>query len=133
MTLRAAWLLSLASLAVACGYPAPNTGLNAESQDPQDMGMFKVPSLRNVAVTAPYMHDGSILSLSEVLDHYAAGGRTITTGPGAGVGSKSPLKDPLVRRFEMSEQERLDVIAFLESLTDQSFLTNPSFADPWQQ
>jgi cytochrome c peroxidase len=115
------------------GYPEQNTGLHHESGVADDMGMFKVPSLRNIAVTAPYMHDGSIKTLSEVLDHYAAGGRTIKDGPNAGVGSKNPNKDPLVRGFEMTEQERQDVIAFLESLTDEEFLTNPAFADPWQQ
>lgn len=113
-------------------YPEPNTGLYAETQNPRHMGMFKAPSLRNVAVTAPYMHDGSIASLSEVLDHYAAGGRTIPDGPHKGVGSKSPLKDTLMRGFKLSEQERADVIAFLESLTDDEFLNNPAFSDPWR-
>jgi cytochrome c peroxidase len=96
------------------------------------MGFFKVPTLRNIAVTAPYMHDGSIATLSEVLDHYAAGGRTIKDGENAGVGRDSPLKDKLVRGFNLSEQERADVLRFLESLTDDAFLTNPAFADPWQ-
>jgi cytochrome c peroxidase len=114
-------------------YPEPNTGLYAETKNPRHMGMFKAPSLRNVAVTAPYMHDGSIKTLSEVLDHYAAAGRTIAEGPNKGVGSKSPLKDTLMRGFKLSEQERADVIAFLESLTDDEFLTNPAFADPWNQ
>jgi cytochrome c peroxidase len=114
-------------------YPEPNTGLYNQTHDPKDMGMFKAPSLRNVAVTAPYMHDGSIANLSDVLDHYAAAGRTIQEGPYAGVGSKNPLKDPLVRGFKLTEQERSDLIAFLESLTDQGFLTDPEFADPWQQ
>jgi cytochrome c peroxidase len=93
--------------------------------------MFKAPTLRNIALTAPYMHDGSIATLSEVLDHYAAGGRTIKEGPYKGAGSKSPLKDTLVRGFELTAQERADLLAFLESLTDQEFVTNPAFADPW--
>ena len=71
-------------------YPAPNTGIYDVTQNPEDMGKFKAPTLRNVAVTAPYMHDGSIATLSEVLDHYAAGGRSIESGPHAGVGSESP-------------------------------------------
>jgi cytochrome c peroxidase len=114
-------------------YPGPNTGMYAHTGNPKDMGMFKAPTLRNIALTAPYMHDGSIATLSEVLDHYAAGGRTIKDGPHKGVGSKSPLKDSLVRGFALSDQERADVIAFLESLTDQAFVTNPAFADPWAQ
>jgi cytochrome c peroxidase len=114
-------------------YPAPNTGVHNVTLDASDMGRFKAPTLRNIAVTAPYMHDGSIATLSEVLDHYAAAGRTIQSGPNAGDGSKSPLKDNLIIGFELTEQERADVIAFLESLTDEEFLTNPAYSDPWQE
>src|SRR5262249_9088993 len=97
-----------------------------------DMGRFKAPSLRNVAVTAPYMHDGSIVTLGEVIDHYAAGGRSIESGPNAGVGSDSPLKDKFLVGFILTPAERADLIAFLESLTDESFLTDQRFADPAQ-
>lgn len=114
------------------GYPPADTGLMEITLDPADMGKFRAPSLRNVAVTAPYMHDGSIATLAEVLDHYAAGGRTITDGPNAGVGSESPRKDPFVSGFAMSDQQRDDVLAFLESLTDDELLTNPALADPWR-
>ncbi|HKO92483.1 MAG TPA: di-heme enzyme [Polyangiaceae bacterium] len=112
-------------------FPEPNTGVYDVTRDPADMGKFKAPTLRNIAVTAPYMHDGSIGTLSEVLDHYAAGGRTIDAGPYAGVGSESPLVSELVRGFTLSEQERADVIAFLASLTDPEFLENPQLSDPW--
>ena len=114
-------------------YPEPNTGTYDITRDPADMGKFKAPSLRNVALTAPYMHDGSIATLDEVLAHYAAGGRTITDGPSAGVGSKSPLRSELVRGFELSDSERADVIAFLEALTDEPFIHNPAFQNPWTQ
>ena len=56
-------------------YPADNTGKHAHTGELEDAGRFRIPSLRNVAVTAPYMHDGSIAALGEVLDHYVAGGR----------------------------------------------------------
>ncbi|MFN7984499.1 MAG: di-heme enzyme [Vicinamibacterales bacterium] len=112
-------------------YPRENTGVNAVTGKPEDMGRFKAPSLRNIAVTAPYMHDGSIATLDEVLDHYAAGGRTIRGGQNSGVGADSPRRSGFVRGFTLSAQERADLKAFLESLTDQSFLTNPAFADPW--
>lgn len=112
-------------------YPAPNTGLHAVTGEAQDMGKFKAPSLRNIAVTAPYMHDGSIATLDEVVDHYVAGGRSITSGPNAGDGSRSPLKDPLIRSFELSDDERAALLAFLESLTDEKFLTDPRFSNPW--
>lgn len=112
-------------------YPEPNTGVFAVSAKETDMGRFRAPTLRNIAKTAPYMHDGSIATLDEVLDHYAAGGRTITDGPNAGVGSANPYKDALMIGFELSAEERADVIAFLESLTDETFLANPAFSDPW--
>ncbi|MEY4547491.1 MAG: hypothetical protein RL685_3686 [Pseudomonadota bacterium] len=114
-------------------FPEPNTGVYDVTRTAADMGKFKAPTLRNIAVTAPYMHDGSIASLSEVLDHYAAGGRTIAEGPSAGIGSASPLISELVRGFQLSEQERADVIAFLESMTDREFLENPELTDPWTQ
>jgi cytochrome c peroxidase len=95
------------------------------------MGRFRVPTLRNIAVTAPYMHDGSIATLDEVLDHYASGGRTIPSGPYAGNGSANPLKSPFMVGFTLTEQERADVLAFFESLTDRDFLSDPRFADPW--
>ncbi len=113
------------------GYPAPNTGVEAVTKLPSDMGRFKAPSLRNVAVTAPYMHDGSIATLEEVLDHYVAGGRTIASGPNAGNGSASPLKDPIIVPLTVTPDERADVIEFLKSLTDSDFLTNKTFSDPW--
>lgn len=114
------------------GFPAPNTGVASVSEDPADMGRFKAPTLRNIAVTAPYMHDGSIATLSEVLDHYAAGGRTIADGPNAGIGSANPFKSNFVRGFRMTDEERADLLAFLESLTDRAFLENPAHADPFR-
>jgi cytochrome c peroxidase len=112
-------------------YPPGDRGLLALTGNPADMGRFKAPTLRNIAVTAPYMHDGSIATLEEVIDHYAEGGRTIASGPDAGVGSASPLKDPFVSGFVLSDRERADLVAFLESLTDESFLTDPRFSDPF--
>jgi cytochrome c peroxidase len=113
-------------------YPAPNTGIHNVTGKPEDMGKFRAQSLRNIAVTAPYMHDGSIATLDEVLDHYAAGGRTIHTGPNAGNGSQSPLQDPLIRPIAMTPEERADLMAYFESLTDEELLTDPAFSNPWQ-
>jgi cytochrome c peroxidase len=114
-------------------YPAVNRGLIDLTARAEDMGRFKVPSLRNVAVTAPYMHDGSLPDLDAVLDHYAAGGRLIPKGESnAGDGRDSPTKSPLVRGFNLSPQEREDLKAFLGSLTDETFLTNPDFSNPWK-
>lgn len=82
-------------------------------------GMFKAPSLRNVALTAPYMHDGSLPTLEAVLDRYAAGGGHVLG------------QDPLIGGFPLSTAQRSDIIEFLRSLTDESLLHNPRFANPW--
>ena len=114
-------------------YPVPNTGLYQYTNRREDIGKFRAPTLRNVAVTAPYMHEGSISTLSEVIDHYAAGGRTISSGPYAGVGHDNPNKALNVRGFKLTEAEKSDLIAFLNSLTDAQFLNNPSLSDPWKR
>jgi cytochrome c peroxidase len=111
-------------------YPPGNGGLYEFTGDPRDHGKFRVPSLRNVAVTAPYMHDGSIPTLEAVIDHYADGGRETLDGPLAGDGRQNPNKSPLVRAIELTPQDRADLVAFMESLTDDSFLTDPKFGPP---
>jgi len=112
-------------------YPAGNEGIYDMTGDPLDKGRFKPPSLRNIAVTAPYMHDGSIETLEEVLDHYARGGRLIESGPNAGDGRDNPNKSALLNGFAMTEQEKQDLIAFLRALTDEDLLTNPAYSDPF--
>lgn len=112
-------------------YPAENTGLFDMTGDRRDMGRFKAPSLRNVAVTAPYMHDGSVATLEEVIDNYQRGGRLIEDGPHAGDGRLSPYKSEFVIGFELSESERDDLIAFLVSLTDEAVLSDERFSDPF--
>jgi cytochrome c peroxidase len=112
-------------------YPAPNRGVFEVSNRAEDMGRFRVPSLRNVEMTAPYMHDGSLATLEAVIDHYAAGGRNIAEGPNAGDGRASPLKSDLVRGFTLTPTEREDVLAFLRALTDRDFLRDPRFQDPF--
>jgi len=121
----------LYNLNAAGAYPEPNTGLFGFTHDPADMGRFKAPSLRNVELTAPYMHDGSIATLDEVIDHYAAGGRTIQNGALAGVGSANPNKSGFVNGFTLSGDEREALKAYLRALTDQEFVTDPQFSDPW--
>lgn len=79
---------------------------------------FRAPTLRNVAVTAPYMHDGSVATLRDVVAHYARGGK-----PREG-------KSERVAGFSISASETDDLVAFLESLTDEKFLTNPAFSEP---
>jgi cytochrome c peroxidase len=103
-------------------YPERNLGIFEHTHRPTDLGKFKTPSLRNVAITAPYMHDGSVKTLDAVLDHYSAGGRAST----------NPNRDNLIRGFVLTPQNRIDLIAFLESLTDTDLLRDPRLSDPWQ-
>lgn len=81
--------------------------------NPRDVGRFKVPSLRNVARTAPYMHDGSLPTLEAVVGHYMRGGRAHRN------------KNPQIRPLDLTERERRQLVAFLRSLTDQEFIDNP--------
>ncbi len=74
---------------------------------------FKVPTLRNVALTAPYMHNGRFQTLEEVIDFYANGG-------GKGQGLDLPNLDDKIRKFQLSDQEKRDLVAFLRALTDES-------------
>jgi cytochrome c peroxidase len=99
-------------------YPSSDRGLMEVTHRAADMGKFKVPTLRNVALTAPYMHDGSLLNLDAVLDHYVRGGH------------KNPLQDSRVRPFVLSQTERADLLEFLASLTDREFVDNSEFSDP---
>ncbi len=111
-------------------YPAYDQGLYDLTFDAGDRGMFRPQSLRNVELTAPYTHDGSIATLREMVEHYANGGRVIEGGDYAGDGRTSPLKSGLVRGFDASDEEIDAVVAFLESLTDEEFLTNPAYGPP---
>lgn len=108
------------------GLPPGPQGLIAHSGLAADRGRFRTPSLRDVALTAPYMHDGSIATLDAVLDHYAAGGRS------AALGARSPLTDARIRGFTLSAAERADLLAFLQALTDPGFADNPRTASPFR-
>ena len=99
----------------AGAYPATDRGLIDVTKNPNDMGQFRAPTLRNIAVTAPYMHDGSIPTLDAVLDHYATGGHA------------SRFRSRAVKGFRLTADERADLVAFLDSLTDDAFLQNPAF------
>lgn len=113
-------------------YPPHDTGLMRVTGERRDMGRFRAPTLRNIALTAPYFHDGSAATLDEVLDHYDRGGRLIEDGPFAGDGAESPLRDPFVKPIGMTAEERAAMHAFLRALTDEAFITDPRFADPWE-
>ena len=112
------------------GYPVTNTGLHKHTGKSGDMGRFRTPSLRNIALTAPYMHDGSIDTLDEVLEFYSRGGRKIEKGALAGDGARNPFKSSFVRGFLLSPTEKREVVSFLKSLTDISFVQDPGYSLP---
>jgi cytochrome c peroxidase len=108
-------------------YPLHNPGIGEFTGEAKDMGKFRTASLRNIAVTAPYMHDGSIRTLEDVLRlHYAKAGRASLSGKGP-----SPLRSELVMGFDISNAEVKDLVEFLHTLTDTEFLTNPKLSNPW--
>jgi cytochrome c peroxidase len=101
-------------------YEAPNRGIFEYTGRAEDIGKFRAPTLRNIALTAPYMHDGSLATLDEVVDHYAAGGK---------YGHANRSRE--VRPFQLTPQEKQDLIEFLRSLTDEELLKDPRWSDPW--
>jgi cytochrome c peroxidase len=98
-------------------------GLGAVTNNAADNGKFKTPSLRNLAYTAPYMHDGRFTTLDEVIDHYSIG-----------LVNSSTI-DPLLKNIgqggvQLNPQEKSDLKAFLLALSEPGFITNPDFQDP---
>lgn len=105
-------------------YSFENNGLYINYTDPgrkrltgksADEALFKVPTLRNIELTAPYMHDGSFNDLKSVINHYNSGGQN------------HPHKSELIRPLHLTEYEMDCLVAFLKSLTDESFINNPIF------
>jgi cytochrome c peroxidase len=90
-----------------------------------DRGRFRVVTLRNIALTAPYMHDGRFASLSEVIDHYS---EHVLFSPTLSPTLQDTARRPLLMHF--TAQERADLLAFLNTLTDSTFITDRRFADP---
>ena len=97
-------------------------GVGGVTNDPLDYGKFKTPTLRNIELTSPYMHDGRFETLEEVIDHYDSGGHP------------SETLDPFMKFEEgglnLSDQDKADLIAFLKTLTDTSFVDDPKFSNP---
>ena len=99
-------------------YPEDNPGVFEFTRRPEDVGKFKPPSLRNIAVTAPYMHDGSLATLRDVIAHYAAGGQA------------NPNRSEFVKPLDISERDKTDMLAFLATLTGRKILHDPRLSDP---
>ncbi len=94
-----------------------DNGRERLTQDPSDKARFKVPSLRNVELTGPYMHDGSISSLRDVIEHYNTGGEAHQN------------KNELIKPLNLDSKDKSDLLSFLNSLTDQKFITNKNLSN----
>lgn len=114
------------------GYPAYDQGLYVYSKDTDDIGRFRIPTLRNIAITAPYYHDGSANNLTEIISAYAHGGRKVNYGDYQGDGSMNPNLDGRIDTFAMIDHEVVELISFLHALTDSSIFSNPIFQNPFQ-
>ncbi|MCU1259839.1 MAG: di-heme enzyme [Bryobacterales bacterium] len=94
-------------------------GTSEEFQDNGlDAGLFKAPTLRNIGLTAPYMHDGRFATLEAVIEHYARGGM------------HGPQQSRFVNGFAITQEQERDLVEFLKTLTDQEFVNDPRFTDP---
>ena len=110
---------------------SPNQGLFEHTQDAEDLGRFKAPTLRNIEVTAPYLHDGSVATLEELVELYADGGRVPAGEDAPLAGRTHQNKSRLIKGFPLSVREKRALLAFLRSLTDPIFLSDPSLSDPF--
>lgn len=111
-------------------YPQYDTGLSQVTHNQEDMGKFRVPSLRNLTFTAPYYHDGSAESLMEVIRNYERGGRLINNGQYKGDGFYNRYKHPLIKGFNLTTSDRISLVKFLETLSDTNFIHNTKYQDP---
>lgn len=112
--------------------PSHDNGLYDHTCDERDKGKFRVPSLRNVEFTAPYMHDGSVNTLAEVIDIYTKGGRNTLYDNYYNNGIQSKNKDPRIRPHQLSATDKQDLINFLYMLSDSSIFANNNFINPHQ-
>lgn len=105
-------------------------GLGGITFNPNDFGKFKTPSLRNVAISGPYMHDGRFETLEEVLEHYNEHVQQNANLDPLMFATNNPSNGEAFQDLGLTEQEIEDVIAFLHTLTDDDYLTEPDFSDP---
>lgn len=112
-------------------YPETAQGLIETTGNQNDMGAFRVPTLRNLDATYPWMHDGSEIDLRNIIENYAVGGRVIQTGSNAGDGRVNPYKSDLIQEFEVSEEEIEALLAFLSTLNDDLLLMDERYASPF--
>ena len=103
-------------------------GVGAISGRPEDDGTFKIPSLRNVARSAPYMHDGRFKTLEEVIEHYNSG-----IQPHANLSFLLRQPDGSPKRLNLTDDDKKALVAFLNTLTDETVLADVRFSNPFKQ
>ncbi|MFK7947299.1 MAG: cytochrome-c peroxidase [Saprospiraceae bacterium] len=106
----------------------PDLGLGAINGNISDNGKFRTPSLRNIELTAPYMHDGRFATLEEVIDHY---GEHLKESPNIDGILGARINNPTVAPIRFTQQEKEDIINYMKTLTDTAFINNPAFSNPW--
>lgn len=105
----------------------PDEGIGHQTQKPSDVGQFKVPTLRNITMTAPYMHDGSISTLEEVIEHYSTGVKNHQNlDPELRAGNKA-------KKMNFSDQDKSDLLAFFYTLNDDVVMNETKFSDPFKK
>jgi cytochrome c peroxidase len=120
------FMITPANNGLDADYKTADGGVGDVSLNGRQIGLFKSPSLRNVECTAPYMHDGRFDTLEKVIDHYSKGVKP------------HPNLDPRMRRpdgvshLQFTDTEKAALVAFLKTLTDHQFLTDPKFSNPWR-
>ncbi|NUQ77877.1 MAG: c-type cytochrome [Polyangiaceae bacterium] len=113
------------NIGLDAAFEGEGEGRYAVTKNPADLGKWKTPTLRNVAIRGPYMHDGRFTSIEMVVDHYNAGVQP------------SPTLDPIMTKpgkehgLKLTDQEKSALIAFLKTLTDDTFTSNPNLSDPF--
>ena len=112
-------------------FPLVDRGVGAITGRAQDEGLFKTPSLRNIALTAPYMHDGRFATLEDVVEFYNS---SVVDNPNLGPALRNPPgQGPpgSIRRLNLTVQQKAALVAFLRTLTDTALVTDPKFSDPF--
>ncbi len=118
---------SMQFMNIGLEFPNADKGVGEIMKLPQFVGAFKIPNLRNVARTAPYMHDGRFVTLEAVLDHYSNG---IKNDPNLDIRLRGADNQPM--RMNISANEKTAIIAFLNTLTDYDMLTDEKYSDPFK-
>lgn len=108
-------------------YPSVDPGVGGITNNPLQVGDFKVPSLKNIELTAPYMHDGRFATLEEVIEHYNS---SVKPHPNLSPQLRNPDGSP--KKLNLTEEQKAALVAFLKTLTDRSIISDTKFSNPFK-